>query len=90
MKKRLEIKSKRTDILPENLYLGEYSILPSIDYYGRIERGEKSISLFKFLIIVDRLNDAIENYNKANNTSIEKINLSQCLQQMEGYLNENI
>lgn len=90
MDKRVEMKLKRSDIFPNNLYCGEDSLLPSIDYYGRVERGEKSISLFKFLIIIDRLNNTIENYNKENNTSIGKISLEQCLKQMEGYLNENI
>lgn len=88
MEKRLEMKLKRSDIINELNYLKEGCTIPSIDYYGRVERGEKSISLFKFLVIIDILNNKIKEYNIKNDTRIQEIKLEQCLKLIRGNNNE--
>ncbi|MGL5712783.1 MAG: helix-turn-helix domain-containing protein, partial [Paraclostridium sp.] len=47
----------------------------SDDYYGRIERGERSISTYKLLLLVKFLNHSINIYNSKNTNTIAEITL---------------
>lgn len=76
-------RSKFLNILSK-FYNGEELI--SEDHYGRIERGERSISSYKLLLITNCLNSAIVIYNKKNNTNIKKITLDIYLELLENKL----
>ena len=59
------------------LYKDEHPI--SDDYYGRIERGERSISAYKLLLLVNYFNTAIDQSNHKNNTNLKKLHLDELL-----------
>ena len=69
-------REKLLDKLSE-FYDGEQHI--SDDYYGCIERGEKSISAYKLLLLIQYLNTDIEKSNSQNGTNIKKLKFDELL-----------
>lgn len=57
----------------DNFYNNEQFI--SEEHYARIERGERSISAYKLLLLINFFNHSININNKKNTTQIEEITL---------------
>lgn len=85
--KRKAIGYTRNTVLTEiNKFSDTGDDLISIDYYGRIERGECSISAYKLILLINYLNSAIEIYNAQNDTDIKIITLDICSKLLQNKL----
>lgn len=73
--KRKSLGYSREKLLSDLMVFYNGNEFISDDYYGRIERGERSISTYKLLLLVNFFNHSIRIYNNKNTSNIAEITL---------------
>ena len=73
--KRMSLGYSREKLLSDLMEFYNGNEFISDDYYGRVERGERSISAYKLLLLVKFFNYSIQIYNSKNTDEIEGVTL---------------